>query len=266
MKNSLNSLINAIQRKDIASSLKILEKIDVIRDRQGEILLRSVLLNNRDLIHGLRAKGVNVNGSWRGMHAINVAALSLDIGLFMYFAKDPQCDVEARNQDGETPLITLCRIGRSIFRSGDDDYCMKAVRQLVRRKIDLNSTDIFHKTALDHCLPDALCWKKMALYLLNQGADVSAGLNQGAHAFGNAVVFDDRELIAKLAKCSRSLNSQDSSGATPLILAAIHGKFNTAKLLIQHGARTQLESIDQKTALAYAIEHDNLKIVKLLRR
>jgi ankyrin repeat protein len=61
-----------------------------------------------------------------------------------------------------------------------------------------------------------------------------------------------------------NLNSQDSSGCTPLIIAAQHEQIHTVIFLVKNGADTRIVDNNGDTALHWAAYKGNLEVVGLL--
>jgi ankyrin repeat protein len=62
------------------------------------------------------------------------------------------------------------------------------------------------------------------------------------------------------------VNSKDSNGNVPLILAAANGHADTVKVLLAHGADVDVKGSEGKNALMRAAEAGSSKTVSLLRR
>ncbi|KAF7920231.1 uncharacterized protein EAE97_011572 [Botrytis byssoidea] len=72
------------------------------------------------------------------------------------------------------------------------------------------------------------------------------------------------KLTGEFIKRGFALESKDGYGQTPLMLAVIHGHYETIKLLLKSGAEIHSKDVLNQTPLTIAIENGNQEIVKLL--
>ena len=85
-------------------------------------------------------------------------------------------------------------------------------------------------------------------------------------SFANIILFSEASDVAAvlMSQPDMDLNQQDEYGFTPLIEAAIAGKNDTAKLLLEHGADPNGEDMTGGTALHWACENENIPLATLL--
>lgn len=84
----------------------------------------------------------------------------------------------------------------------------------------------------------------------------------GTNALWAAVVADSEAIAGLLLAAGVDLDNQNENGATALMYAASNGKTNWVRFLLEKGADTTLNSLDDYTALDLA---SNIEILRLLR-
>jgi hypothetical protein len=118
---------------------------------------------------------------------------------------------------------------------------------------------VFKQTALafNEC-PDEL-----ARWLVEQGADISAGDTYGETPL-HARARHWQGRIAVLLELGADVHQGVGGRGTPLHFAAAVGNIDTAQLLLQHGARAEALNSDNLTPLAYALQRcSNAQIEKM---
>jgi hypothetical protein len=96
------------------------------------------------------------------------------------------------------------------------------------------------------------CPDELARWLAAQGADLSAGNSYGETPL-HARSRHWQGRIEILLELGANVNDGEGGRGTPLHFATDAGNMNTAKLLLQHGARTDALNSNNQTPLAYAL-------------
>jgi ankyrin repeat protein len=171
-------------------------------------------------------------------------------------------DVSAMNQDGETPLHTVCDNLAWMVETYDgfpeiDNGHLEAlgiVRLLLHHQADPSAKDKDGNTPL-HSAAGAGDNHTVAL-LLEQGADVSAKNIPGHSPLHWAVgQFDDEAWVGHLdvallvLEKGVDISTKDNVGNTSMHFAAECGHYVMARLLLEQGADVSLENNDGKTPL-----------------
>lgn len=137
---------------------------------------------------------------------------------------------------------------------------LKEVQTLVKCGADLDQLDVAGETALLNFLHPALSEdpeaEKVALYLIEQGADISIGSTvRGKHAIHLATT---PQVIDALLERGASINQIDELGNTPLhdVESAAH-----AQLLLDRGADLNAKDQDGNTPLHYAPDRDTASLL-----
>ncbi|KAK3292363.1 ankyrin repeat-containing domain protein [Chaetomium fimeti] len=165
------------------------------------------------------------------MWAVEVGSVSV-VRLLL----DHGANIEARNGNGETPLIRACTWENS-------DVC-----RLIR----------------------GCSWESLDVLrlLLERGAQVEARskdrYGRGATPLTAASQFKPADAVRLLIQFGANVNAREPDGMTPLLFALARGREENAKLLLENKADIGLKSMHGDTALALACREGMLDIVKLL--
>jgi len=139
-----------------------------------------------------------------------------------------------------------------------------AVRSLLQKKVDVNSTQVDGTTALHWAVrADDL---ETADLLIRAGANVSVANRDGVTPMQLAAVNGTAPMIEKLIKAGANPNASLSKFAdTALMLAARTGKVDPVKVLLDNGAQVNaIETWGGTTALMWAVSERHLDTVKML--
>ena len=103
--------------------------------------------------------------------------------------------------------------------------------------------------------------------LINRGASASVSGGASGSIFHAAVRYDRLEMVQELIKHDIDLNAVNSSGATPLYLACLHGHKTMVQYLLSQNADPSLQESAESTNFApllVAAYHGHGSIVKML--
>jgi ankyrin repeat protein len=165
--------------------------------------------------------------------------------------KDPAI-VNARDQDGRTPLHWACR-GRKL----------EVVKLLVEKGADVNAEDS-NKIVPLHSLASRNNAAAIAV-LLDNGADVDARDYGNNTALHYAAMSNAADAVVILLKAGAGLENIEDYGRTPLVLGARErGGPKTIKLLIEAGADVKAKDKFGATALHLASWRGKKEVVDLL--
>jgi len=139
-----------------------------------------------------------------------------------------------------------------------------AVRSLLQKKVDVNSTQVDGTTALHWAVRAADL--ETADLLIRAGANVSIANRDGVTPMQLAAVNGTAPMIDKLIKAGANPNAPLSKfGDTALMLAARTGKIDGIKLLLDNGGQVNaIETWGGTTALMWAVSERHLDVVKML--
>jgi len=103
------------------------------------------------------------------------------------------------------------------------------------------------------------------VFLLDKGADIHTGDNEGSNPIHNAAATGKEEIVEFLVNEKNcDVNVTDNNEVTPLHFAAGSGNFELVKFLIQNGAEVNSRSNIGATPLHNAIYGDNIDVIRLL--
>jgi ankyrin repeat protein len=127
-----------------------------------------------------------------------------------------------------------------------------AVRALIQQKADVNAGLPDGATAL-HWAANADDLDTVSL-LIQAGANVKAKDRYGFTPLYYAATNGSAEVIRKLLDAGADPNAADSGGETPLMTATRSGSIDAVKALLQHGADVKAkDTVTQQTALMWAV-------------
>jgi uncharacterized protein len=165
-------------------------------------------------------------------------------------------NVNARNDDGKTPLICAARAGSRTI-----------VRMLLEGGADVNARDEDGETALF-----AAAWSRtrgMTELLLGAGAEVQVAEQRlGETAMMRAAGAGRAPVIRSLLAYGAHVDAIDDRGQTALMLSARRAEHGTAllQLLLDRGADPDATDKLGWSALTWAVFEDEIDCVRLLLR
>lgn len=149
--------------------------------------------------------------------------------------------------------------------TGGDVY---EVRKLVRKGVDVNAKD-GKETALGRACDCG--YHQIAVVLLENGADVNAGSEFGATPLMLASIHgENAKILELLIDNGADINAKDDFGRTALIYAAGFGDAKMVRLLLDRGADPDImgEGLlieDKQTALDMAVYLERAENIEILK-
>ena len=192
-------------------------------------------------------------------------------------------NLNAKDEKGETPLCNAIG-GRSWYdktpeeKATNDANDMEIVMLLIKNGADVKKANkdgtLLHYVA-------ARGWYEVAELLIAKGANVNARyykgegrIYDGYTALHFAAENGHTDIVKLLITNGANVNAKEGSGETPLCIAASKGYRNIAEFLIAKGADVNAKGlyfytrfhscIEAPTVLHYAVDGNNIEIVKLL--
>lgn len=98
--------------------------------------------------------------------------------------------------------------------------------------------------------------------LLEKGASIHPLNKDGNNVLWSACVAGNMNLIRLLARHGVDINNQNDNGATALMYAASHGKTGIVQLLMELGAKKDLVTLDDFSALDVCADRETLKLLR----
>jgi len=87
--------------------------------------------------------------------------------------------------------------------------------------------------------------------------------DNGTTPLHQAVCLGDEEIVSLLLEKGADCNIQDNNGTSPLMIATCENNASIVQLLLKREAKVEFQTNDEKaTALHFAVDRDNSKIVK----
>ncbi|WP_372997782.1 ankyrin repeat domain-containing protein [Marinobacter sp.] len=237
---------------------------NITHDDNWSPLMRAVYDGSLEIARALLDAGADTEISekdgWRSLHLIassntnrnqenDEELLSLLIGA--------NANINAMNDDGATPLYLAVMNDRpemvAVFlEAGADPDTSNTWTPMMRAVFG-------GKTEYVHALAEA-------------GADVNLKDDDGwsaLHLAANSLKHGNRENDAKITKIlldnGANINSLNDDLATPLMLTGSTNRPEVARVLLENGAKTDLENRFGRTALQEAIRDDNYRVAALIR-
>lgn len=193
--------------------------------------------------------------------------------------------IDARDQDGQTPLMAAVKSGDLSIINGllvykanpnlqDHDGWTAAMygvrsnepkifRLLGKYKADFNKVNKDGLTALALAVVDNKANAAVAMLDNNANPDIAMG-EAKYNALMLAVKKGNLQLAQTLLQYKANPNAKNAAGLTPLMIAAFDNQENLVTLLLKSGANPDLKDADGKTALNLAKENQASKTEALL--
>jgi ankyrin repeat protein len=237
---------------DAARTLDV-EKIRQLLDAGEDVNAKDADKNNdreTPLIHAIRPyskiKWNSVGNAqigvkdWIYADNIEVVTLLLDRG----------ADVNAKDEDGNTPLI--------VALSNPQTNDLNVIKLLLDRGADINAKNNDGRTALTYAMDEDI---PVIRLLLDRGADVNAKDKDGDTPLMRSAGYNGNCTAVKLLlERGAEINATNKEGKTALDDAVAAGKTDIVKLLMERGAQSQ----DSQIAGAVNAHERNVEMLRLL--
>ncbi len=242
----MRSLLDVAQEGDSAAALQMIKGGADVRERKADgttALHYAAYHGDQQLLERLLKEGADANArNDYGSTPIQEAAVRGDAKMLRALLK-AGADPETKNDEGETVLMTVARTGK-----------VEAAEVLVKAGADVNAVESWRGQT-------ALMWAaaqrnpEMVRFLLKSGADpdavsylrewdrrVTAEPRRQWRPPGGwtALLLAAREgcpgCAEELANGGANLNLTDPENISPLLMAILNARFDTARVLIERGA------------------------------
>lgn len=179
------------------------------------------------------------------------AASDGDKKLVQSFLKDKSTDVNVRDWDDLTALITAASAGH-----------LDIVKILIKAGADVNASDKDGITALMEA--SIMGHDKIVSTLIDAGAEIDFKSNSGVTALWLAAGENRVGVLKILLKKHADATVTRSDGITALMTASVAGHKEAVKMLLDEGADPLALDADGLTALMNAAEKGSVDVMKLL--
>jgi ankyrin repeat protein len=196
--------------------------------------------------------GANVNALNReGWTPLHVASLFSDVDVVKRLL-DHNADVHVRDDKGDTPLHNAAIEGH-----------LEVARILLERNAEVNSRNNYRSTPLLLALYQG--HDDVAQLLLDRNAEMctSMTMKETLHCI-RAAIEGQLEVARILLERNAEVNSRNSYGYTPLLLASYNGHCDVAQLLLDHNADVHIHDDEGHTPLHCAALGGLLEVARIL--
>ena len=226
------------------------------------VMLYAVIGGNIDLVRMLAENGADLNQKTNDGFTPLFTAASYGRDEIFNYLLDRGAKYNLKTEEGQTPLF-WCR----------NANCVEEARALIDRGADVNARDVYMRIPLHD-----VAWRgtvPMAELLLRNGSDVNAYDKFGRSpltlaAWGSSTNIDMiRFLILNGAEVNPPQFKDEESGCyenptTPLHAACLHGTVDIARMLVDNGARINVQDQDGTTPLYIAVTRGDTGLVRFL--
>ncbi|KZL84696.1 ankyrin repeat protein [Colletotrichum incanum] len=161
------------------------------------------------------------------------------LGAVVSFLIEKGADIEAKDEDGRTPLAVACKFGHDT-----------TVRLLIERGADIETKDNNGMTPLANAC--FLGHDAAVSLLIEKGADIEVKDEDGRTPLVIACKFRRDTAVSLLVEKGADIEAKDEDGRTPLVIACFLEYDAAARLLIEKGADIEAKDEDGRTPLAIA--------------
>lgn len=211
------------------------------------------------------------------------AVIAGDIVGIKKLLKEPT-EVDVRDKNGQTPLMQAVMMKGSRYIQllpiegaqwhevliNGETICFYSTKEGYQEMVDFlqdmidNRYKSVDETAADFAPIDPKTYLKISRLLLNHGANVNAGRQDGMTALMLAAREGKLDFVRLLLKHKANVNARDNFGQTPLLLALQYNHIEIAKLLLDKGANAMLKDRVGTTSLMHASRLGDLEMVQVL--
>jgi len=217
-------------------------------------LVRAVEVGDISKVRNIISTGADVNCISNGWSALHMAADHGD-GELVLLLLDHGADIEAQAKISGFTATTLHVAARGGF--------VAVIRILLEKGAEINQTTKKGWAALHFAsrLPSA----EAAQLLLDHGADVTRACKKGWTALHFASTLSDGEIAGILLDHGAEIDVQTTDhGETPLMKAALCGREDVVRLLLERGADITKADKTSCTPLHFAAQSGNTEAIRLL--
>ena len=172
-------------------------------------------------------------------------------------------DVEAKNNQGLTPLHFLVVYGRSY-----DSECKRScIELLLKSGANINTQTDDGKTPLMSVVLSDSCSKNgLSEFLISHAANVNCKNRYGFTALHCATVLNNcsRDIVKLLIESGADVNVQSNYGITPLHLAAYADDSSMVEFLLENGADPSLSDVYGNKPVHYMCQRYNHEVFTAL--
>lgn len=181
--------------------------------------------------------------------ALHFAAREGQTEVCKYLLEELKLDVDTKDEDGETPLIHATRQGH-----------IDTVKYMIACGANPDARSELGATALHHAAGTGNM--ELLRYLLSQGVDVNSPSDAGTPLIW-AAGHGEQEAVKILLEHNSDPNAETDDDITPLLSAVAAGSFPCLELLIKAGANPNV-SAGGATPLHIAADHGRPDILSCL--
>jgi ankyrin repeat protein len=189
------------------------------------------------------------------------------------YAKDPDLHI-ASGAGNPYLILVLIAIGAKVNQAGSEfggtalmadleTNQIRAMQMLSEAGAKINQLDKIGNSALHHAV--LLGNSRAVEFLILKGANLNQTGAGGYTPLMYAAKYGRQSIAEALIKAGAKINMQAGFlGKTSLMLASERGSLFTVKLLLDHGAKTNVKEKGKYTALDRAIQNNHREIADLL--
>lgn len=153
------------------------------------------------------------------------------------------------------------QISQKAKRKKEAKNRLKIVKLLLKHKAEIDSKSDFEETAL---LLSSQYWPDIAVYLIDNGADVNLKNGYGSSAINYAASNAYEKLFFKLIENKADYTTQSNQNETLLHKACVGGSLKIVQFLLSKDFSINEKTGYLKTPLHFAVQYSQLPITKLL--
>lgn len=223
---------------------------------QFETLLKDLPLGNskqrNSIRENIRKSGKGIVGSGHGWALVHVLAAN-DRQLALQLVLDKGADIEAKDEEGNTPLLCAALNGHELV-----------VQILLEKGADHGVKNNLGNTALMSAVLRGR--DNIVKVLLDRGADIETRDKDGNSILMSAVMDGMTSVVELLINRRAYVEAKNNVGRTALMVAVLVGDQDMARLLLEKGANIEAKDGQGNTALMMAASKESVMLVELLLR